>query len=794
MAKFASKKGYFPRHKRQKDANNEEAAENDDVVSVDSDSLDEDMSDSDEEEKQQIVRLRDLKDCKMDASTGINEKLPNGKKKFKRAVRKNRKFKEEVNTNIVSESFDVILEDAQLAAGDPVFCQNCQSVFNKYSKLAGKRAVSEISNEQSKEEDAKQDTKEEMPLEESLQKLSIPEEPQEEEEDQSQDLTESGTQEKEEAKDINEEEKEDLKYNENEEEEEETWQCEFCCHHNQVMLEEEEIPTEEYVHYVLGMDEDKIKKGTDSSSVIFCLDVSGSMCVTTPVKGKLKIKGDKLKELQELMKFSDGSDQFYSESRNSTYISRLQCVQAAIEAQIIEMADKSPELKVGLVSFSDEVTVHGDCSEQPQTIAGDKLSDYEFLAQNGVEATETHLQKSITEVSEKLTEKLYELEESGPTALGPALLTSVAMAAQGSAGSSVVLCTDGLSNVGLGSIEGKLQQEALEFYTKVADLAHENGVTVNIISIAGEECDLETLRCIPEKTGGDIQRVEADKLTENFANILASPIIATDVKMKVILHKGLEFKNEDESQLNHTKNIFTKSYGNVTAESEITFEYKIKSKEELKNSSDFDFEELTHLPFQTQIFYTKLDGMKCIRVNSHVQEISSNKEEVEAEVDAEMVGINIVQQAAKLAGKGDFRHAQAYMKCNAKYWGKNATNSTASKEVKSHLHKIKGVYGMLQDQNDKEELQKLEDQEEVKEISMMNELESSPRIMEKFDEEETSLSKDITNEREDSDEDFCDGKDEKEEIGGKGYKSKLNDEITSKFHNMNKYSRKRKMI
>lgn len=32
-------------------------------------------------------------------------------------------------------------------------------------------------------------------------------------------------------------------------------------------------------------------------SVIFCLDVSGSMCVTQAVDGKLKLKSDKLNKL-----------------------------------------------------------------------------------------------------------------------------------------------------------------------------------------------------------------------------------------------------------------------------------------------------------------------------------------------------------------------------------------------------------------------------------------------------------------------------------------------------------------
>ncbi len=45
------------------------------------------------------------------------------------------------------------------------------------------------------------------------------------------------------------------------------------------------------------------------------------------------------------------------------------------------------------------------------------------------------------------------MEETGPTALGPALTASIAIASQGKPGSQVVLCTDGLANVGLGAFD-----------------------------------------------------------------------------------------------------------------------------------------------------------------------------------------------------------------------------------------------------------------------------------------------------------------------------------------------------
>eukprot|EP00343_Euplotes_focardii_P007439 CAMPEP_0205819948 /NCGR_PEP_ID=MMETSP0206-20130828/2483_1 /ASSEMBLY_ACC=CAM_ASM_000279 /TAXON_ID=36767 /ORGANISM="Euplotes focardii, Strain TN1" /LENGTH=578 /DNA_ID=CAMNT_0053114125 /DNA_START=243 /DNA_END=1978 /DNA_ORIENTATION=- len=542
---------------------------------------------------------------------------------------------------------------------------------------------------------------------------------------------------------------------------------------NVVNLEKEEIPTDDAVNYILEIDEEKQKKSKSDVSVIFCLDVSGSMCVTTPVDGKMKIKGDRLNEIQDLMKFSDGSDQFFKEKKNLTYISRLQCVQAAIESQIMNMAEKEPEKKVGLVSFSNDVNIHGDCDVAPQVVSGDKLNDFEFIKKNGIDATDTHLQKAVGNVNKKLTDKLYELQESGPTALGPALLTSIAMATQGSAGSNVVLCTDGLSNVGLGAMETKEQKDlAGDFYDQVADFAHECGITVNIISIAGEECDLETLRTIPERTGGEIQRVEAAKLTENFANILSAPIIATDVKMKVIIHKGMEFKNEEEELLNNEKNVLTKDMGNVTADSEVTFEYKVKDITELEKAKEFDIAKITSLPFQTQIEFTKLDGMKCIRVVTKVQEITNDRKEVEAAVDAEILGTNAIQQTAKLARRGSFRKAQAYMKGQRRHWGNNVNNEEAGKEVRSHLHKVQNMYGMLQKQNDKEELYESDSEcdDEKDDLMMSSSLFAESAAKSKSGSKSKS----------------------KKSKNTKKYKSKLDDNMVSEMSNMSKFNKNRK--
>jgi hypothetical protein len=43
-----------------------------------------------------------------------------------------------------------------------------------------------------------------------------------------------------------------------------------------------------------------------------------------------------------------------------TYVSRLQCVQSAIDSQLESMQKNNADRKIGLVTFNNEVTIIGD--------------------------------------------------------------------------------------------------------------------------------------------------------------------------------------------------------------------------------------------------------------------------------------------------------------------------------------------------------------------------------------------------------------------------------------------------
>ena len=119
-----------------------------------------------------------------------------------------------------------------------------------------------------------------------------------------------------------------------------------------------------------------------------------------------------------------------------------------------------------------------------------------------------------------LKERLFNLQASGATALGPALTAALAIAGR-SAGSSVILATDGIANVGLGAMDELVTDEASAaaeaFYEAAGNAARDAGVSVSVVSIAGDdEVKLELLGRVAELAGGEVDIVEAAQVTSGI--------------------------------------------------------------------------------------------------------------------------------------------------------------------------------------------------------------------------------------------------------------------------------------
>jgi hypothetical protein len=148
------------------------------------------------------------------------------------------------------------------------------------------------------------------------------------------------------------------------------------------------------------------------------------------------------------------------------------------------------------------------------------------------------------------------------------------------------------------------------------------------------------------------------KLVTEFASLLADPVVASQVNITFILHKGLycvAAEGSDEKKESSERPQFVKKrVGNVTADTVELFEYGVRSDAKKDDS-------LTSLPFQVQVrFRRQSDGLELIRVITETKEVTRDREVAEKSVDLKVIGTHAAKQSATLAMAGEYSQARGY--------------------------------------------------------------------------------------------------------------------------------------
>ena len=448
------------------------------------------------------------------------------------------------------------------------------------------------------------------------------------------------------------------------------WKCEYCGYPNKLVLEAGQIPSADQVTYVLDpAPEAAAAEGGDSTTCIFSIDTSGSMGTTVPVATPISIKG----------------------SRPTNRPTRLNCVMAAVEAQITQMIEQSPSRHIGLVEFESSVTVHGDgfVSDPVQV----NLNDFEGLVQSMANKHDYYVGRTVATAKNELMTKVLNLVPKGMTALGPGLVVSVALAVQGKGGSKVIICTDGMANQGIGAIENlgeEGQQRTDKFYEDVGMWAQRSGVSVSVISVSDADCKLSYLSNIANLTEGNVLRVNPATLADDFANVLSERIVATEAKVRVTMHKGLKFKNEVASDLQLQGSQLVRTIGNVSQYSSFTFEYAIKNEEEM-TTSEVDLRGLEQLPFQLVIEYRNLAGQRCVKTFAKILKVSSDREFVEREARADVLHRNWGHQQARRVEQGYYRQMEEVDADYQSMVGRVARTEEEKAQVEDMERRMRGI-------------------------------------------------------------------------------------------------------
>lgn len=137
------------------------------------------------------------------------------------------------------------------------------------------------------------------------------------------------------------------------------WSCEFCSNTNIVDIDQSDLPKQEDATYLIspapvvhGSD----MTGIDDSIVLFLIDISGSMSSTTLVQGTFNLP-NALKQQERVEEAFGGVHMI--RQRNQTYVSRLQGVQMAVDANLDKLVKDSPTRRAALLAFNHEITYYG---------------------------------------------------------------------------------------------------------------------------------------------------------------------------------------------------------------------------------------------------------------------------------------------------------------------------------------------------------------------------------------------------------------------------------------------------
>jgi hypothetical protein len=379
---------------------------------------------------------------------------------------------------------------------------------------------------------------------------------------------------------------------------------------------------------------------TNTSRVIFCVDISGSMSTNINVPGGVQLEPG---------------------GAAVTRVSRLDCMKAAVRGQLERLRQHEPHRQVTIITFGSDVTVYAD-GARPLTVETKLHTNMKALVGKGARIGAQCVENAASG-AKALSARVAALRTAGCTALGPALATAVGIASD-SSGSQIIVCTDGAANVGIGATSGggyslasaETVAKAADFYNDIAQLARGQSSTISVVTCEGEDCALERLGTAADISGGQVDIVNPAQLRETVAGLVASSVVATDVKLELILPKELivdGIGTDDEAARSW-------DFGGIGKNTSVScpFGPTVPALDAWKHAQkrDGSIDSEQPVSFKMILRFTK-DGAKYAAVHEIAMGVTSDRM-IEDTIASTNVGIAAIHTAAQLAQTGKYEEAR----------------------------------------------------------------------------------------------------------------------------------------
>eukprot|EP00727_Mastigamoeba_balamuthi_P000800 m51a1_g10717 putative actin (1113) ;mRNA; r:219305-223208 len=397
------------------------------------------------------------------------------------------------------------------------------------------------------------------------------------------------------------------------------WVCEFCGEENTVY--DAVVPQGPSTTYVLERPQAKsiaAATATTCPMIVFCIDISGSMDSNVPTKG----------------------------ASATTFTTRLACVKKAVLAQLEALHRTSPGTLAVVMPFASAVSFYRS-DGQREAVPASAMNSMRSLVEYG-ERSRAHVTRDVGSSMRELSRIVQGLSTEGCTALGPALSVAVGLAG-GRPGSKVMVCTDGMANEGIGSVQKDVR---CPFYAEVGEEARRRAVTVSVITMEGEDCSMENLGTTADLTGGQVEIVDPTQLTTTVVSLLNKATLATNATCSVHVASGALAVDVDGRH--EPKAV--RELGAVMDDTDLTFSLSLTDAAlaavRERRASE------RGLPVQVQYRFTSSAGCKCCFVHSARMGVTQERGAAEAAIDSAAVAVQAVQESARLAQLGEYARAR----------------------------------------------------------------------------------------------------------------------------------------
>ena len=299
----------------------------------------------------------------------------------------------------------------------------------------------------------------------------------------------------------------------------------------------------------------------------------------------------------------------------------------------------------GLITFESNLRIYSPEGEVVAKLEEDTLYDPKEIEK--IVSKNSWINKQLPKMTIETTGKKWQktiakLDDLSSTALGPAMVAARIMSLAAGTG-RILLLTDGMANVGVGSLSGA-SPEGKKFYKQIGAELKKNGIIVDLVGIASQgSLELKSLAQMPELTGGDLYYADLSELQDSFSALAGDVLIGRNARIKVIVPAEVEL--EAVSGLGAHKDTLKSgeeiSLGGLTQSRSLAFEYKPKKK----------MKDRKKVPIQVQVRYKDEEDNERIRVIERELEVTDIKEELEKSLDADLIAGYTVQRAAQVMQK-----------------------------------------------------------------------------------------------------------------------------------------------